>query len=457
MLLVLEDLHWADTSTLDLVVFLAHNVEDRPILLLGDLPSGRALVGRARATPRGRRPPIGLGARARAWTARGRRVDCFARGSRRRPAGRADGRNRGAGRRQPVLRGRAARRRQRGRRRAPPWPARPVAAARSRLDLGRRVCCASPQPQDATSLPALRRRPGFRSATCASRCAWPSSTASSSPIRRPAVSAFATPSWRRRSTRRSCPASVRSCTRSSPTSWREAELQRRPSSHRTGRRPVARQRGAHCICRRGARGRGRLRLGGGLRHLERALRSGTRYRMRPSSRGSTSPSSAPGPPSSQSTSAPPSARSSWPAGDRPRRRRRPASRRDPARSPRRIPLRRPGVTALRSPRSSARSSSCRQSRPRRNAPMRWGRWRAGWWWPGAMRSRCRSASRRSRWLGVSAHRRQWSGRSPCSAATSPTSAAARRVLRAFARPCSLPKRAAISSAWTERTSISPTR
>jgi DNA-binding CsgD family transcriptional regulator/tetratricopeptide (TPR) repeat protein len=34
VLLVLEDLHWADTSTLDLVVFLAHNLEDRPVLLL---------------------------------------------------------------------------------------------------------------------------------------------------------------------------------------------------------------------------------------------------------------------------------------------------------------------------------------------------------------------------------------------------------------------------------------
>ncbi len=34
VLLVLEDLHWADTSTLDLVVFLAHNLLDRPVLLL---------------------------------------------------------------------------------------------------------------------------------------------------------------------------------------------------------------------------------------------------------------------------------------------------------------------------------------------------------------------------------------------------------------------------------------
>jgi len=34
VLLVLEDLHWADTSTLDLVVFLAHNLDHRPVLLL---------------------------------------------------------------------------------------------------------------------------------------------------------------------------------------------------------------------------------------------------------------------------------------------------------------------------------------------------------------------------------------------------------------------------------------
>jgi len=35
VLLVLEDLHWADTSTLDLVVFLAHNIDDRRIMVLG--------------------------------------------------------------------------------------------------------------------------------------------------------------------------------------------------------------------------------------------------------------------------------------------------------------------------------------------------------------------------------------------------------------------------------------
>ena len=34
VLLVLEDLHWADTSTLDLVVYLAHNLDDRPVLVV---------------------------------------------------------------------------------------------------------------------------------------------------------------------------------------------------------------------------------------------------------------------------------------------------------------------------------------------------------------------------------------------------------------------------------------
>jgi DNA-binding CsgD family transcriptional regulator/tetratricopeptide (TPR) repeat protein len=49
-LLVLEDLHWADTSTLDLVVFLAHNIDSRPLLVLAtyraDEPSSAARMGR---------------------------------------------------------------------------------------------------------------------------------------------------------------------------------------------------------------------------------------------------------------------------------------------------------------------------------------------------------------------------------------------------------------------------
>ena len=50
LLVVLEDLHWADTSTLDLVAFLAHNLDDRRVLLLAtyraDEPSSAARVRR---------------------------------------------------------------------------------------------------------------------------------------------------------------------------------------------------------------------------------------------------------------------------------------------------------------------------------------------------------------------------------------------------------------------------
>ena len=50
VLLILEDLHWADTSTLDLVVFLAHNLGDRRVLVLAtfraDEPASAERVGR---------------------------------------------------------------------------------------------------------------------------------------------------------------------------------------------------------------------------------------------------------------------------------------------------------------------------------------------------------------------------------------------------------------------------
>ena len=50
VLLVIEDLHWADTSTLDLVVFLAHHLDGRPVLLLAsyraDEPSSAGRVRR---------------------------------------------------------------------------------------------------------------------------------------------------------------------------------------------------------------------------------------------------------------------------------------------------------------------------------------------------------------------------------------------------------------------------
>ncbi|MET0769589.1 MAG: alpha/beta fold hydrolase, partial [Solirubrobacteraceae bacterium] len=50
VLLVLEDLHWADTSTLDLVAYLAHNLEERCVVLLAtcraDEPASAERVGR---------------------------------------------------------------------------------------------------------------------------------------------------------------------------------------------------------------------------------------------------------------------------------------------------------------------------------------------------------------------------------------------------------------------------
>ncbi len=50
VLLVLEDMHWADTSTLDLTVFLAHNLDGRPVLVLAtyraDEPSSAERMGR---------------------------------------------------------------------------------------------------------------------------------------------------------------------------------------------------------------------------------------------------------------------------------------------------------------------------------------------------------------------------------------------------------------------------
>ena len=74
VLLVLEDLHWADASTLDLVVFLAHHLADRPVLLLATYRADELGLGGAHAPARRRRPALGLGAGARARTARAART-----------------------------------------------------------------------------------------------------------------------------------------------------------------------------------------------------------------------------------------------------------------------------------------------------------------------------------------------------------------------------------------------
>ena len=187
VLLVLEDLHWADTSTLDLVVFLAHNLDDRRVLLLAtyraDEPSS---AERMRRLADGvRRSGSALAARAR--TARARRADGAARGPRRRPlpaaltdaiVARSEGNPFFA---EELL---AAAGDQSGR--APARPARSAAAARRPA-----------RPSDAEPVApgrgrrARRRLPAAarggrrsRSATCASRCARRSTTASSSPTRR---------------------------------------------------------------------------------------------------------------------------------------------------------------------------------------------------------------------------------------------------------------------------------
>ena len=104
-----------------------------------------------------------------------------------------------------------------------------------------------------------------------SRCAWRSSTASSSPYRRPAASDSATHSWRRRSTRRFFPASARSCTRSWPKSSRAAEPCRRQSSRRTGRRRVAAAEALVASVEAARQAEEVFGLAEALAHVERAL------------------------------------------------------------------------------------------------------------------------------------------------------------------------------------------
>ena len=64
VLLVLEDLHWADVTTLDLVVFLAHHLDDRRILLLvtyrADEPASADRMHRFAEGVRRSGSPLGL-------------------------------------------------------------------------------------------------------------------------------------------------------------------------------------------------------------------------------------------------------------------------------------------------------------------------------------------------------------------------------------------------------------
>ena len=379
VLLVLEDLHWADTSTLDLVVFLAHNLGDRRVLLLAtyraDEPSSAERV--RRLADGVRRSGSALRARARAARARG--AGGAARGPRRRSAaGGADGRDRRPLRGQPLLRRGAPRRRRR-----PGAASCRVACATCCCSAWpgstgrRRACCGWPRPPGATSATrcsAPWRR--CRSATCASRCARRSSTASWSPSRRPAASASATRCWRRRSTRRSCPASARSCTRGSPRSSRAARPRRRRSSRRTGRRRVAATEALVASVEAARQAEAVFGLAEALAHLERALAlwdavpdAAELVRARP--RRALLLGGRAGQPDGRGA-ARGRARA---ASDRAGRRQRPAARRAPARAPRPLPAR---------------------ERPRRRCPRRVrarGRARAG---AAALRRSARRRSRRSR-------------------------------------------------------------
>ena len=160
LLVVLEDLHWADTSSLRLLAYAAEALRDAPVLLLVTArESERGERSRADPGPR-RAGPAGRGPAAGAAPGRG--------GGRRAAARRGGRPGRGAGggavathRRQPLLRagdGAAAHRHRRGHRRARRRPRRarrdrrraPPAAAAAR----------GARPGDARR--GVRRRPGVR-------------------------------------------------------------------------------------------------------------------------------------------------------------------------------------------------------------------------------------------------------------------------------------------------------
>ena len=130
MLLVLEDLHWADVSTLDLVVFLAHNLDDQAVLLLAtyradELSSGERMWRLAEGARRS-----GLDARPRARPARARRADRLPWRSSRLVADHGREHDRGPVRGQPLLCRGAPRRCGDRQRRDPTRPPGPPPAAR---------------------------------------------------------------------------------------------------------------------------------------------------------------------------------------------------------------------------------------------------------------------------------------------------------------------------------------
>ena len=237
VLLVLEDLHWADTSTLNLVVFLAHNLAERPVVLLAtyrrDEPSSagrmRRLADGVRRSGSGLVLELGPLAPGELTTLLAGRAPL--------PAAvtdaivaRSEGNPFFA---EELLAGLAAG----GEAGELPAACATCCCSASPGSTPRpRTCSAWPPPPDATSATRCSARsPPSPSPTCASRCGRPSSTKSSSPTRPRAPSGSATRCWPKPSTRRSSPASARNCTPGSPRSCRAPRLRHRPSSRRTGR------------------------------------------------------------------------------------------------------------------------------------------------------------------------------------------------------------------------------
>jgi hypothetical protein len=108
------------------------------------------------------------------------------------------------------------------------------------------------------------------------------------------------------------------------------------------------------------------------------------------------------------------------------------------------------------PRSSAGSSSSRPSLPRRRGRARSRRTGPACTWPGATTSRWPSPSRRSRSRSRSARTPPRCGLSPRSAASSPTSATATKASPASGGPCGSPRSRATRWRCNGRTSRSPT-
>ena len=273
VLLVLEDLHWADATTLDLVVFLAHHLDDRRILLLvtyrADEPASADRMHRFAEGVRRSGSPLGLELGPLDSEAIAVLLAALA-DTPLPPGARRDGRSRGG---QSLLRRRAHRRRRRPWQHAPNWPARPAAAGAWRASIGgRRACCVWPRPPAATS--ATQCCALFRaspSVMCVNPCARRWSTASSLPIRPAAASASATRSWPRRSTPRSSQGSARSCTLGSPTSSPAVERRHQRSSRPTGRQPVGQAEALVASVEAARQADAVFGLAEALAHLERAL------------------------------------------------------------------------------------------------------------------------------------------------------------------------------------------